>query len=63
MLLLLSQTITSAKILLTPGNTNQNTNRPVPVYGINTDTGQAASIKMVYNSTDDSFLAHDLLKQ
>jgi hypothetical protein len=50
MLLLLSQTITSAKILLTPGNTDQNTDRPVPVYGINTDTGQAAGIKTVYNS-------------
>ncbi len=34
MLLLLSQTITSAKMLLTPRNTHQNTNRPVPVYGI-----------------------------
>jgi hypothetical protein len=34
MLLLLSQTKTSAKILLTPRNTNQNTNQPAPVYGI-----------------------------
>ena len=34
MLLLLSQTITPAKILLTPGNTDRNTDRPVPVYGI-----------------------------
>jgi hypothetical protein len=31
MLLLLSQTITSAKILLTPGNTNRNTDQPVPI--------------------------------
>jgi hypothetical protein len=31
MLLLLSQTITSAKILRTPKNTEQKTKRPVPV--------------------------------
>ncbi len=34
MLFLLSQIITSAKILLTPWNTDQNTNQGVPVYGI-----------------------------
>jgi hypothetical protein len=34
MLLLLSQTITTAKILLTPRNTDQNTDRPVPINGI-----------------------------
>jgi hypothetical protein len=32
-------------------NTDRNTDRPVPVYGINTNTGQAASIKTVYNSS------------
>ncbi len=43
MLFLLSQIITLAKILLTPRNTNQNTDRQVPVWYINTITGQAAN--------------------
>ena len=50
MLLLLSQTITPAKILLTPGNTDRNTDQPVPVWYSNTDTKKVASIKTVYSS-------------
>jgi hypothetical protein len=34
MLFLLSQIITSAKKFLTPRNTDRNTDRRVPVYGI-----------------------------
>jgi hypothetical protein len=50
MLFLLSQTITSGKILLTPRYKPKYQPTSTSIWYINTDTGQAASIKTVYNS-------------
>ncbi len=36
-------------------NTDQNTDQPVPIWYINTDTGQVASIKTVYNSNHGTY--------
>jgi hypothetical protein len=59
MLLLLSQTITSAKILLTPGNTDQNTDRPVPVYGISIPIPAKLPVSKWYTTLEKTRLKDD----